>query len=452
MQVEDIKEILCNKQNHTNTFSVRGWVKSNRDSGKIGFCEVNDGSCLENMQVVYKKESTTGFDEIKTARTGAAILATGVLKPNKNDPNVSELIASQVVVLKQASTDYPLQKKQHSWEFLRDVAHLRPRTTTMAAIMRVRSVLSYAIHAFFQSNDYLWIASPIITSNDAEGAGENFEITNDPKNPFFDKQGKLTVSGQLNAEAYAQAFGKVYTFGPTFRAERSHTSRHMAEFWMVEPEIAFIDLQQLIAVIEVFIKNIVKYVYEKCLPEINFFAKDKPHIIKRIEAIINKDFAKVEYKKAIELLQQAKEQGVKFENDNIFFGMDLASEHERYVCEKIYNCPTFIYNYPKAIKAFYMKANSDNLTVASTDLLVEGVGEIVGGSQREDDYDKLMQRCSETKMDISSIQWYLDLRKYGYHSSSGFGLGFERLIMYILDLENIRETIPFPRVEGSLKF
>lgn len=452
-KIESIKNLLKTAQPNSDVVvNVRGWIRSNRDSGKIGFCEINDGSCVQNIQIVYKSEITKGFYEIKTARTGAAVLATGVLKQNKNNTETYELLANSVSVLKQASEDYPLQKKQHSSEFLREIAHLRPRTQTIAAIMRVRSTLSYAIHSFFQNNGYLWVASPIITSNDAEGAGENFEIKENPNEPFFDKVGKLTVSGQLNAEAFAQAFGRVYTFGPTFRAERSHTSRHIAEFWMVEPEIAFIDLQQLILVIEIFIKTIVKHVVDNCQQEIQLFAKDKPHIIKRLDSLINKDFVRVEYKKVIELLKEAQTKGISFENNNINFGMDLASEHERYVCEKIFNSPTFIYNYPKDIKAFYMKLNDDNITVACTDLLVEGVGEIVGGSQREDDYEKLSSRCKELKIDASTIQWYLDLRKYGYHSSSGFGLGFERLIMYILDLDNIKEAIPFPRVEGALNF
>ncbi|MDR1234553.1 MAG: asparagine--tRNA ligase [Mycoplasmataceae bacterium] len=451
MKTVEIKDILT-EGTKLGKVTVRGWVKSNRDSGKIAFLEVNDGTTVNNVQVVYKKQSTKGFDEAINARTGSSVLAIGSVKLNDKTEQKYELVADEVKLLKQADSDYPLQKKQHSLEFLRDNAHLRARTTTIAAIMRVRSRLSYAIHKFFQENGFIWVAAPIITSNDAEGAGENFDLVNITDKPFFDKVGKLTVSGQLNAESYAQAFRQVYTFGPTFRAERSHTNRHIAEFWMIEPEIAFIDLKQLLLVIETFVKSITMDVIKNCSNEIAFFEKVKPEIKNRLNALVKLEFKKLEYRKAIELLKEAVTKGYKFDNSNIFFGMDLASEHERYICENIYNAPTFIFNYPKAIKAFYMKANDDGETVAACDLLVPGVGEIVGGSQREDDYGKLLKRCQEMKIDMSSIQWYLDLRKYGYHSSSGFGLGFERLIMYILDLDNIRDAIPFPRAEGNLKF
>lgn len=430
---------------------IKGWVRTNRDSGKIGFVMAYDGSNLNGIQVVYKKESTENFDVAKTARCGAAIAIGGILNFNSK-MHQYELIANSFELLKQADEDYPLQKKQHTMEFLRDIAHLRPRTRTMQAIMRVRNQLAYAIHHFFQENGFMWIATPLLTSNDCEGAGESFLIQEDPKNMFFNPQAKLTVSGQLNAEAYAQAFGRVYTFGPTFRADRSHTNRHLAEFWMVEPEIAFFDLKQLMELIEAFIKNVVKSIYENCSDEISFFIQEKPFLKERFEVLMNKKFVRISYDEAIKLLAKAVEDKYPFEDSNIFFGKDLASEHERYLCEKIYNAPVFIYNYPKVIKAFYMKQNDDNVTVAATDLLVPGVGEIVGGSQREDSYEKLMNRINELKMDVSSIQWYLDLRKYGYASSSGFGLGFERLIMYVLGLDNIRDAIPFPRFEGNINF
>lgn len=450
-RIADILESAADLSKKGTEFQLQGWVRTNRDSGKIGFVVIFDGSNLNGIQVVYKKASTKNFDVIKTARSGAAICVTGVVHYNDKMQQY-EIIASDFNLLKQADEDYPLQKKQHSMEFLRDIAHLRPRTRTMQAIMRVRNQLAYAIHSFFQENGFIWTATPLLTSNDCEGAGESFLLEEDEKNKFFDRQAKLTVSGQLNAEAYAQAFGRVYTFGPTFRADRSHTNRHLAEFWMVEPEIAFFDLKQLMDLIEAFIKDVVKNVYKNCPEEIAFFTNEKPELKERFDTLMNKKFVRVPYEEAIKILTKAVEDKYPFEDSNIFFGKDLASEHERYLCEKVYNAPTFLYNYPREIKAFYMKQNDDHLTVAATDLLVPGVGEIVGGSQREDSYDKLMNRINELKMDVSSIQWYLDLRKYGYYMSSGFGLGFERLIMYILGLDNIRDAIPFPRYEGKLNF
>ncbi len=448
MQISSVKEILDGKISPLSPVTIRGWVRFNRLSGKIGFIELNDGSSLNNIQIVYKKISTKGFDETSKLRTGSSILVNGKTNTNKDS---FEVLAEEIIVLKDSAEDYPLQKKEHSMEFLRDIAHLRGRTQTMTSIMTVRSKLAFAIHKFFNENGFKWISTPIITSNDAEGAGENFVIEQTKEEPFFDKEAKLTVSGQLNAEAYSQAFQKVYTFGPTFRAERSHTNRHLAEFWMIEPEIAFIDLSQLMAIIEAFIKSIINYVCINCKDEINFFVKQKPFLNERIDTLLKKNFIKLEYKEAIEILKKAAQDKI-FEDNNIFFGKDIASEHERYLCEQVYKAPVFLYNFPKEIKAFYMKVNSDNKTVAATDLLVPGVGEIVGGSQREDDYDKLTNRTKELNMDISSIKWYLDLRKYGYSLGAGFGLGFERLIMYILGLDNIRDTIPFPRYNGKLNF
>lgn len=449
MQIFGINEILDGKLIALTPVSVRGWIRFNRLSGKIAFIELNDGSTIRNLQIVYKKASTVGFDEAAKLRTGSSILVKGKVNANKT---TFEVVADEIVVLKESAEDYPLQKKEHSMEFLRDIAHLRTRTQTFSAIMSVRSSLAFAIHKFFNDNGFKWVATPLITSNDAEGAGENFIIHQDEQNPFFDKEAKLTVSGQLNAEAYAQAMQKVYTFGPTFRAERSHTNRHLSEFWMVEPEIAFVDLQQLMAVIEAFIKSIIQHVCKHCKNELNFFIEQKPFLKERINTLLTKNFVKLDYKDAIEKLKEAAEKEKCFEDNDIFFGKDIASEHERYLCEKVYNAPIFLYNFPKEIKAFYMKVNKDGRTVAATDLLVPGVGEIVGGSQREDDYEKLLQRTKDLNMDVSSIQWYLDLRKYGYYSSAGFGLGFERLIMYILGLDNIRDTIPFPRYNGKLNF
>ncbi len=448
MQISSVKEILEGKISALSPTTIRGWVKFNRLSGKIGFIELNDGSSLNNIQVVYKKVSTKGFEESSKLRTGSSILVNGKVNTNKDS---FEVLAEEIIVLKDSAEDYPLQKKEHSMEFLRDIAHLRGRTQTMISIMTVRSKLAFAIHKFFNENGFKWISTPVITSNDAEGAGENFVIEQSKEEPFFNKEAKLTVSGQLNAEAYSQAFQKVYTFGPTFRAERSHTNRHLAEFWMIEPEIAFIDLTQLMAIIEAFIKSIINYICINCKDEINFFIKQKPFLSERIDILLKKNFIRLEYKEAIEILKKAAQDKI-FEDNDIFFGKDIASEHERYLCEQVYKSPVFLYNFPKEIKAFYMKVNPDNKTVAATDLLVPGVGEIVGGSQREDDYNKLLNRTKELNMDISSIQWYLDLRKYGYSLGAGFGLGFERLIMYILGLDNIRDTIPFPRYNGKLNF
>ncbi len=449
MQTFEIIEILSGKLIELTPVVVRGWVRFNRVSGKIAFIELNDGSTIKNLQIVYKKATTVGFDQASKLRTGSAILVKGKVNKNKS---TFEVVADEISILKESSEDYPLQKKEHSMEFLRDIAHLRTRTQTFSAIMTVRSKLAFAIHKFFNENGFKWVATPLITSNDAEGAGENFVIEQTKENPFFDKEAKLTVSGQLNAESYAQALQKVYTFGPTFRAERSHTNRHLSEFWMIEPEIAFIDLEQLMAIIETFIKSIVNYICIHCKDELNFFIEQKPWLNERINTLLKKSFIKLDYKDAIEKLKEVAEKEKCFEDNNIFFGKDIASEHERYLCEKVYNAPVFLYNFPKEIKAFYMKVNADNATVAATDLLVPGVGEIVGGSQREDDYEKLLLRTKELGMDVSSIQWYLDLRKYGYYSSAGFGLGFERLIMYILGLDNIRDTIPFPRYNGKLNF
>ena len=451
IQIRDVKKIIDNKL-QDEVICIKCWIRTNRDSGKIGFIEAYDGSTLEGIQIVYKKETTKNFEIAKTARTSAAIQVVGKVAKNERVTGGYEILADEFVLLKQADEDYPLQKKQHTMEFLRDNAHLRSKTRTIQAIAKLRSKLAYAIHRFFQENGFSWVSSPILTSNDCEGAGESFLIQENKDNKFFTPQAKLTVSGQLNAESYAQGLGRVYTFGPTFRADRSHTNRHLAEFWMVEPEIAFIDLEQLMSIIEAFIKTVVQDVLNECRDAIEFFAENNKQILERLKNVVEKKFIRISYTEGIDILKRAVADGYNFEDKNIYFGKDLASEHERYICEKIYNAPVFLYNYPKEIKAFYMKINNDNSTVAATDLLVPGVGEIVGGSQREDDMEKLQQQIKDKKIDTESIQWYLDLRKYGYASSAGFGLGFERLIMYILGLDNIRDAIPFPRYEGKLKF
>ncbi len=450
----ELKELIKQyKQLSNKNVKIQGFVKNNRFNGNIGFISLNDGTCFENIQIVYKKNDISNVDEIAQARIYSAILVEGqlLLTPEAQQP--FEIVANKIELLKQCDEDYPLQNKKHGLEFLRDIAHLRPRTKLFSAVMRARSELSYAIHEFFHQNGYVWTASPIITSNDGEGAGETFFVTTDDNESFFNKKACLSVTGQLQGEAYAQAFKKIYTFGPTFRAEKSHTARHAAEFWMIEPEIAFCDLNELMTIAESMIKHIVKYYKNVCQSEIDYFSKEVDNeVINRIEYLLKNDFKKLSYKEGIEILANAVANGHQFEDNNIYFGMDLGSEHERYLCEQVINGPVFLYNYPKDIKAFYMKQNSDNLTVAATDLLVPGIGELIGGSQREDDYNKLLSRCNELKMDLEPLNWYLDLRRYGYYMSSGFGLGFERLVMYLTGISNIRDAIPFPRTHGLLNF
>lgn len=432
---------------------ILGFVKTNRFNGKIGFITLNDGTAFKGVQVVYKQDNINNINEIDAARPGASMYVAGVIKLTPDAPQPFEIVASEMKLLKQTDEDYPLQNKKHSVEFLREIAHLRPKTNLFNAVMRVRSELAYAIHEYFHQNNFVWTASPILTSNDGEGAGETFIVTTDDKESFFGKTANLSVTGQLQAEAYAQAFKKVYTFGPTFRAEKSHTARHAAEFWMVEPEVAFCDLEGIMQVAEGMLKHVIAHYQRVCGSEIDFFTKFVDADVKtRIDELLSKSFAKLSYSEGIELLKKAVAEGHEFEDKNIFFGMDLASEHERYLCEVIVKGPVFLYNYPKAIKAFYMKQNDDNVTVKATDLLVPGIGELIGGSQREDDYQKLLNRCNELHMNLEPLQWYLDLRRYGYFMSSGFGLGFERLVMYLTGVNNIRDVIPFPRTHGSLNF
>ncbi len=453
MQTIDTKQLWEEYEKLSGDVCLVGWIRSNRDSGTIGFMSFNDGSFLKTTQIVYKSQTTKGFDEAKSARTGASVLIIGELKITPKSKQPFEIAAKQIKLLKQSDENYPLQKKRHSNEYLRTISHLRPRTNLFSAAMRVRSQLAFAIHQFFNENNFVWVSTPILTSNDAEGAGENFMLDKVNGDEFFNKKASLTVTGQLHAEAYAQSFKKVYTFGPTFRAEESHTNRHMAEFWMVEPEIAFADINQIMSIMEAMLKAVIENYFEHCQEEIEFFNTwiDKDSKA-RIQTLLKSKFQRMEYKDAIIKLIEAVKNGHKFEEANIVFGMDLASEHERYLCEQVVNGPLFLYNYPKGIKAFYMKVNKDNETVAAIDLLVPGVGELAGGSQREDDYDKLLKRCKELSIDTEQLAWYLDLRKYGYYQSSGFGLGFERLIMYLTGISNIRDVIPFPRNHGNLLF
>lgn len=431
-------------------------VRNHRQGKSVSFLIINDGTSLNDVQVVYKND-INNFDQLIETRISSIIKVKGKVFLTPNKPQPFEIQASECLLLDQCIEDYPLQKKEHSLEFLREISHLRARTKTFQAIFRIRSSAAFAIHQFFNENNFIYVNSPIITENDSEGAGESFIVTtrSDDKyeEDYFAKKAVLTVSGQLNAEAYAQAFKKVYTFGPTFRAENSNTTKHAAEFWMVEPEVAFADLNDNILLIQGMIKFIIKYLFDHNIEELRFCDENlEKGLITKLEQIYNSDFANITYEDAIIQLQQAVKNGHKFEEENIYFGLDLRTEHERYLCEVVYKRPTFITNFPKEIKAFYMKQNDDNKTVAAADLLVPGIGELVGGSQREDDFDKLIKRCKEMNIDFSELWWYNDLRKYGYYKSSGFGLGFERLIMYVTGAANIRDVISFPRTPKNLQF
>ena len=443
--------------------TVRGWIRTNRGSNKFGFVELNDGSFFKSVQVVYEEEFLDNFAEISKAPIAAALKVTGtfVLTPDAKQP--FEVKAKSVEIEATSDPDYPLQKKRHSMEFLREIAHLRPRSNTFSAVFRVRSVTAYALHKFFQDKHFVYAHTPIITASDCEGAGEMFQVTtldmeNPPRNEdgsidytkdFFGKRANLTVSGQLNGETFALAFRDIYTFGPTFRAENSFTARHASEFWMVEPEMAFCDLEGNMDIAEEMIKYVINYVLQECPEEMQFFNQfmDKG-LLDRLDNIVNSDFARITYTEAVDILKKS---GEKFEYP-VEWGIDLQTEHERYITEKVYKKPVFVTDYPKEIKAFYMRLNDDNKTVAACDLLVPGVGEIIGGSQREERYDVLKDRIEETGMTAEDYWWYMELRKYGGVQHSGFGLGFERIIMYMTGMANIRDVLPFPRTPKSAEF
>ena len=432
---------------------LQGWIRTNRCSGKLGFIELNDGTYFRNVQLVYDVD-LKNFEEVAKYTTGSTLSVTGkfVYTPDGRQP--FEIQVKEIELEGACDHDYPLQKKRHSFEFMREIPHLRPRANTFYAIYRLRSVLSMAIHEFFQDQGFVYVHTPIITGNDAEGAGETFTVTtrDDAKydEDFFGKHASLTVSGQLHVEAFALAFRDVYTFGPTFRAENSNTTRHASEFWMIEPEIAFADLEDDMDLIEDMVKYCINYCLENAPEEMKFFEKmiDK-ECIARITKVRDSEFKRMTYSEAIELLKQA---DVKFENDKIEWGMDLQSEHERYLCEKVVNGPVFLTDYPKDIKAFYMRLNDDGKTVAACDLLVPGVGELVGGSQREERYDVLASRMKEMGMESDSLQWYMDLRRFGGCKHAGFGLGFDRMLMYLSGMQNIRDVEPFPRTPRNLVF
>ena len=427
--------------------SIDGWVRNNRLLGNVGFIAFNDGTCFKNAQLVYN-DKTQDFDGVKKLKLGSAITIIGEVHLTPEAQQPFEIVLNEVELVGDVDESYPLQKKRTSFEYLRTIPHLRPRTNTFKAVFRVRSILSYAIHEFFQGEGFVYVHTPILTSNDCEGAGEAFKVVTDCKHPdaYFGKNVGLTVSGQLHVEPYAMAFRDVYTFGPTFRAEKSNTTHHACEFWMVEPEIAFADLYDDMDLIEDFLKYIVRYVQTNCKDELEFFNQriDKT-LIQRLDDFVSKPFTKLEYTDAIEILKKAKADGHKFVNDNIEWGMDLQSEHERYLTEQVYKGPLFLINYPKEIKAFYMKQNDDGKTVAAADLLVPGIGELVGASEREADYDKLKQRIVELGMDLEGYEWYLDLRKYGGCPHAGFGLGFERMMQFVTGMANIRDVEAYPR-------
>ena len=454
------RELFKDKEQYIGKkIQVGGWIRSLRDSKTFGFIVINDGTFFETLQVVYH-DTLENFAEISKLNGGAAIIVEGTLVATPKAKQPFEIQAESILIEGQSDSDYPLQKKRHSFEYLRTITHLRPRTNTFQAVFRVRSLAAYALHQYFQERGFVYVHTPIITGSDCEGAGEMFRVTtldmeNLPKNEagnidytkdFFQKETSLTVSGQLNGETYAQAFRNIYTFGPTFRAENSNTTRHAAEFWMIEPEIAFADLDDNMDLAEGMLKYVIRYVMEHAPEEMNFFNSfvDKG-LLERLNNVVNADFERVTYTKAIEILEKYND---KFEY-KVSWGADLQTEHERYLTEEIYKRPVFVTDYPKEIKSFYMKLNSDNKTVAAVDCLVPGVGEIIGGSQREDDYEKLIQRMKELDLKEEDYEFYLDLRKYGSTRHAGFGLGFERCVMYLTGMSNIRDVVPFPRTVNN---
>ena len=458
-----IKDLYKNTNEYKDKeITLEGWVRTIRDSKTFGFIELNDGSFFKNVQIVFS-DRLDNFAEITKLSISSSIKVTGTFVITENAKQPFEIQATKIEILNLCDLEYPLQKKRHSFEYLRTISHLRPRTNTFNAVFRVRSVFAYAIHKFFQERGFVYVHTPILTSSDAEGAGEmfnvnSFDLANVPKTEdgqvdyskdFFGKPAHLTVSGQLNVETYATAFRNVYTFGPTFRAENSNTVKHAAEFWMIEPEICFADLNDDMDLAEEMLKYTFSYVLEHCKEEMEFFNNFVDRgLLERLNNVIHSDFARISYTDAIKELEKAND---KFEF-KVSWGVDLQTEHERYLCEQVFKKPVFVTDYPMDIKAFYMKQNPDGKTVAAADLLAPGIGEIIGGSQREENYDKLVARMKELNMDIESYNWYLDLRKYGSCDHAGFGLGFERAIMYLTGMQNIRDVIPFPRTPKNCEF
>lgn len=460
MELIQIKDLFREREQYADTtVRIGGWIRSVRNSKTFGFMVVNDGTFFEPVQVVFE-DKLSNFEQLSKLNVGSAVIVTGtvVLTPQAKQP--FEIHADAVEIEGESTPDYPLQKKRHTFEYLRTISHLRPRTNTFQAVFRVRSLLAYAIHQYFQERGFVYVHTPLITGSDCEGAGEMFQVTTmdladikktpdgkvDYSGDFFNKPVNLTVSGQLNGETYAMAFKNIYTFGPTFRAENSNTTRHAAEFWMIEPEMAFADLKDDMFVAEGMLKYAIRYVMEHAPEEMKFFNEfvDK-QLLERLNHVVSSDFGHVTYTEAIELLKKYND---KFEY-KVSWGCDLQTEHERCLTEEIFKRPVFVTDYPKEIKAFYMKMNEDNRTVAAMDCLVPGIGEIIGGSQREDDYDKLVARMNELGLKEEDYGFYLDLRKYGSARHAGFGLGFERLVMYVTGMANIRDVIPFPRTVNN---
>ena len=460
MEIVNIRDLYKNRNQYLDkTVTIAGWVRSIRSSKNFGFIVVNDGTFFEPLQVVYH-DALPNFAAVEKLNVGAAIIVTGKLVATPNAKQPFEIQSEEVVIEGESAPDYPLQKKRHTFEYLRTISHLRPRTNTFEAVFRVRSLAAYAIHRFFQERDFVYVHTPIITGSDCEGAGEMFRVTTldlnelpktsegevDFSKDFFGKSTNLTVSGQLNGETYAMAFKNIYTFGPTFRAENSNTTRHAAEFWMIEPEIAFADLKDDMILAESMLKYVIRYVLEHAPEEMQFFNNfvDKG-LLDRLNHVADSEFAHVTYTEAIEILQKNND---KFDY-KVSWGADLQTEHERYLTEEVFKRPVFVTDYPKEIKAFYMKLNEDGKTVAAVDCLVPAIGEIIGGSQREDDYGKLLDRIREMGLNEEDYGFYLDLRKYGSARHAGFGLGFERLVMYLTGMSNIRDVLPFPRTVGN---
>lgn len=460
MELVQVRELFRNKEQYIGKkITVGGWVRSVRDTKTFGFIVMSDGTFFETLQIVYT-DKLSNFAEISKFNVGSAVVVTGTLVATPDAKQPFEVQAEEVLLEGASTSDYPLQKKRHSLEFLRTMTHLRPRTNTFQAVFRVRSLVAYAIHKFFQERDFVYVHTPLITGSDCEGAGEMFQVTtldlnNIPKTKegkvdfdqdFFNKPTNLTVSGQLNGETYAMAFKNIYTFGPTFRAENSNTTRHAAEFWMIEPEIAFADLKDDMILAESMLKYVIKYVLEHAPEEMNFFNSFVDQgLLERLQHVANSEFGHITYTEAIDILEKNND---KFEY-KVSWGCDLQTEHERYLTEQVFKKPVFVTDYPKEIKAFYMKLNEDNKTVAAMDLLVPGIGEIIGGSQREDDYDKLVAKMKESNLNEEDYDFYLDLRKYGSARHAGFGLGFERCVMYLTGMGNIRDVIPFPRTVNN---
>ncbi len=458
--MEQIKALFSDIASYSGKkVSVGGWIRSNRDSKSIGFAVLSDGSSFKTLQIVYEAEKIDNFSEIAKLNVGSAIIATGIIVETPDAKQPFEMQAEKIEIEGPSTSDYPLQKKGHSMEFLRTIPHLRARTNTFQAVFRIRSLIAYAVHSFFTERGFVYVHTPIITASDAEGAGEMFQVTTLPldnvpvsdgevdySKDFFGKKTSLTVSGQLNGETMAMAFRNIYTFGPTFRAENSNTTRHAAEFWMIEPEMAFADLNDNCEVAEAMLKYIIGYVLDNAPDEMAFLNSfvDKG-LIERLEHVANSEFARVTYTEAVEVLSKHND---KFDY-KVSWGTDLQTEHERFLTEKIYKRPVFVTDYPKEIKSFYMKQNDDGKTVAAVDCLVPGIGEIIGGSQREDDLDKLTERMRELGMNMEDYEFYLDLRRYGSVRHSGFGLGFERCVMYLTGIGNIRDAELFPRTVGN---